>query len=498
MSRRRALSLPVAAVLLAAGVIAVNGATSAGASPSKVALWESIAVPSGLHPGAMALLTDGSVMVQDQGATQSGAPGWWLLTPNDKGSYADGSWRRVASLPAGYGPVSFASAVLPDGRFIVEGGEDNLGDTNAFTNRGAIYQPLTNRWTPVAPPKGRQWKTIGDAPGVVLADGTFMLGGSGNYTNATQALLDPGTLRWTITGTHKVENNEEEGFTLLPDDEVLAVGLEPKAGRAELYHPSTGKWTGAGTIPVPLTDQLEIGPQVLRPDGTVLVTGDTGHNAVFHVASGTWSKGPDFPLIDGRRPHSADGPAAVLPDGDVLIDASPGIYKPPSYFFVFNGTTLSRVTGPPNAATLESNWGYMLVLPTGQVLFNDRIGDLALYNGGGAAKAAWRPVVTSVTGTIAPNGTYPISGRQLNGVTEGASYGDDYQSATNYPLVRLTYSGSGRVVYARTFAMSSMAVTPDVASHASFQVPGDAPAGAASLVVVASGIASEPVAVTVS
>jgi hypothetical protein len=87
---------------------------------------------------------------------------------------------------------------------------------------------------------------------------------------------------------------------------------------------------------------------------------------------------------------------------------------------------------------------------------------------------------------------------QLNGLTQGASYGDDYQSATNYPLVRITYASTGRVVYARTFNMSSMAVTPNLASHAQFQVPPGAPAGKAALVVVANGISSAPITVTVS
>ena len=396
--------------------------------------------------------------------------------------------------------MSFASAVLPDGRVIIEGGEGNLGDSDAFTNRGAIYQPLTNRWTSVAPPAGGEWSTIGDAPAIVLANGSFMLGGSGNYTNRTQALLNPKTLTWTITGVGKVDDNEEAGFTLLPSGEVLTVGLRPKRGYAELYDPSTGSWTDAGTIPVPVVDPRgdEIGPQVLRPDGTLLMLGDTGQNAIYSVASRTWSPGPSFPFINGKQPHCADAPAAVLPDGDVLIDASPGFYHRPSSFFVFNGRTLKRVTAPPNAANLESNYGYMLVLPTGQILFNDRDGRMEVYNDGGSPSATWRPVIQKVPRRVAPGGTYSLAGLQLNGLTQGASYGDDYQSATNFPLVRITYAHTGRVFYARTFNMSSMAVTPKLASHAEFHVPGSMPLGKATLVVVANGIASAPITITVT
>jgi len=38
----------------------------------------------------------------------------------------NGTWLQLASLPPGYSPLYFASAVLPDGRLIVEGGEFNF------------------------------------------------------------------------------------------------------------------------------------------------------------------------------------------------------------------------------------------------------------------------------------------------------------------------------------------------------------------------------------
>ncbi|HWE24570.1 MAG TPA: hypothetical protein VG496_11600, partial [Myxococcales bacterium] len=41
------------------------------------------------------LLTDGTVLVQD-----AGFPDWWKLTPDASGSYVNGTWSQVASLPA--------------------------------------------------------------------------------------------------------------------------------------------------------------------------------------------------------------------------------------------------------------------------------------------------------------------------------------------------------------------------------------------------------------
>src|SRR5207249_3881859 len=106
-------------------------------------------------PGTALLLTDGAVMAQNNGGND-----WYRLTPDNNGSYVNGTWSQLASLPPGYSPLYFASAVLPDGRVIVEGGEFNffLPENNTL---GAIYDPQTDTWTSVAGPPG--WCCIGDA-----------------------------------------------------------------------------------------------------------------------------------------------------------------------------------------------------------------------------------------------------------------------------------------------------------------------------------------------
>jgi len=70
--------------------------------------------------------------------------------------------------------------------------------------------------------------------------------------------------------------------------------------------------------------------------------------------------------------------------------------------------------------------------------------------------------------------------------------------ATNYPLVRLRSEVNGKEYYCRTFDHSTMAVAtgPAIVST-NFKVPFDVPHGNADLVVIANGIASEPVDVTV-
>ena len=182
---------------------------------------------------AQLLLTDGSVLVNDVFNTFTAAPfvasgNIWKLTPDLCGSYVNGTWSQIASLPDGYKPLFYASAVLPDGRVIFEGGEYNYPlEFAVWTSLGAIYDPFSNTWALVNPPPfftntfGPPPKLpIGDAASVVLADGTFMLA---NALSGQAALLDSKTLTWTPTGAGKLATNNEEGWTLLPDGTVLTV-----------------------------------------------------------------------------------------------------------------------------------------------------------------------------------------------------------------------------------------------------------------------------------
>jgi hypothetical protein len=450
--------------------------------------WQRLANLPSFSTDTSLLLTDGRVAVHSASSSI-----WWSLTPDVNGSYLNGTWKELASLPVGYGPLYFASAVLPDGRLIVEGGEYNLG-LQVWTNLGAIYDPLADVWTSVAPPAG--WSNIGDAEGVVLANGTFMLA---NSLTSQQALLDASKLTWTPTGSGKADGNDEEGWNLLPSGKVVTVDAVDVLG-SELYDPTTGSWTSAGSTVVSLVDVAseEIGPAVLQPSGNLFATGGSGHTAQYSPVAGTWSAGPDFPAVAGGQLDVADGPAACLPNGRVLVAASPGVFLSDTHYFEFDGAALHEVARPPNASSLSSFQARLLVLPTGQILEVDGSTDVEVYTPTGAPSAAWEPTITNVASTITRGSTFVVRGTQFNGLSQGAAYGDDAQEATNYPLVRITNTGTGHVFYARTHGHSTMAVaTGSAIVSTSFDVPAGAEVGASQLAVVANGIASSPVAVTV-
>jgi hypothetical protein len=467
------------------------------------------------------LLTDGTVIAH---VSCSGT--WWRLTPDSSGSYVNGTWSTIASLPSGYTPRFFGSAVLTDGKVVVEGGEYNSGCSAVWTNLGAIYDPAANTWTSVSPPSG--WSTIGDAQAIVLTNGTYM---QANCCTTLAALLNEGSLSWSSTGSGKHDSYDEEGWTLLPSGKLLTVDayVYTTCGQgSEMYDPSTGAWSSAGNVGVQLADcsnpgnspSYEMGPQVLRPDGTVVAFGGTlcsdaansscasgalsttTYTGIYNSGSGSWSVGPAIPAVSGRNYSLADAPAALLPNGNILVAASPNYqgFVTPTHFFEFNtSNTIAQVNDPTDYASFTAfEWNF-LELPTGQIMAVETDGsNVWYYNPSGSYSSSWQPVISSLSSTTLSAGTtYQISGAQLNGLSQGAAYGDDVQAATNYPIVRITNNGTGHVFFAKTTGFSTTSVASGQASTANFKVPSSIENGASQLVAIANGIPSSPVSVTV-
>ena len=440
-------------------------------------------------------MTDGTVI--GQGSQEQD---FWKLTPDNTGSYVNGTWTQVASLASNYDPDAAASAVLADGRLLFEGGEYNFGNFD-LTNLGAIYDPIANTWTPMpAPPK---WAFIGDSPSVVLPNGWYFIG---NKLVKNVAVLNPKTMKWQQgIAPGKSDFNAEEGYTLMPDGSILTLDVQ-NAPNTERFIPAQKKWVSAGQTPQDLHSPSpfgclpygpngqycyyppgEIGPAILRPDGTVFATGSyttdgsPAHTAIYTPGkdisdTGNWTKGPDFP--DGD--DAGDSFGALLPNGDVLIEGESG------QLYVFDGTNFTA--GPFGG-------GSLMVLPTGQVL----IGGSEVYNPAGQYQASWAPSITNCPSAVTRGSSYKISGTQFNGLSQANAFGDEYQTATNYPLVRITNTASGHVFYARTHDHSSMGVaTGSKTVSTTFDVPTSMETGASTLVVVANGIPSVAVNVTVN
>jgi hypothetical protein len=493
--------------------------------PASSAFWTKIKTLPSVSVGAMLLLTDGRVLVHSE-PNCSGCTGnyqsWYTLTPDNTGSYINGTWAQVASLPGTYAPLFFGSAVLPDGKVVVTGGEYNCPHSSCsglWQSLGAIYDPAANTWTAtIAPTKSN----IGDAESVVLPNGTWMLAeccaiAFGDAAFPTYYSFNESTLAFTNLASStdgKNDDFDEEGWTLLPNNLILTVDAYTSntvltGTNSETYNSTTNAWSTAGSTIKQLWDSncdkgggsFEVGPAILRPDGTVFYTGaskcEAGHTAVYSYLTDTWTAGPDFPNKDAAN----DAPAALEITGDVIVEASAfsGTFSAPANFYEWNGTTLTGIANPPNASSEPSFVGHLLVLPNGQIMYTDFTTDVEFLTSAGTFSSAWQPTISAVAGNLVPGSTNnAISGTQFNGLSQANAYGDDFQDATNYPLVQIVNNGTGHVFFAKTHGHSTMAVaTGSTTVSTSFDVPAGIETGASSLYVIANGIPSAAVAVTV-
>jgi hypothetical protein len=502
----------------------------------------------------MLLLTDGSVLIH--GAWEGGAfypvnaDLWFRLTPGDDGRYESGTWTSGGQMQ--YARQFFASGVMRDGRVFVIGGEysDDPATPSFFPGSpyddawsGEIYDPQAPvddpglAWSPINKPGAFEF-VRGDCNGSVLADGRVLLGGisppvpPSGWSKLT-AIWDPSVNKWVQAGlgfgtagpSDKEDPFQNETFCLLPDGSVLAPAVRDTPG-AQRYVPSLDQWVPCEDSPVPLAvttvqgpqgpvAPYKTGPMILLPSGAAFAIGGTGLTALYTppgnpAGKGSWTPGPTFPQITGGilpTLTALGAPACLLPSGKVVCMAGTmsqdgaGSVAPVllEYDPASTATTLPLLDVQPDLPDLPDGnftWQYfMLLLPTGQILLSTKTSTLLLYTPDPATSApqdAWRPADISVPSEMYLGHSYPLSGTQLNGLSQAVCYGADGGMATNYPIVQLT-SQAGRVAYARSHDFSTMGVaTGATVQSCTIDIPSDLAPGEWDLVVIANGIPSEP------
>jgi hypothetical protein len=519
-----------------------------------------------LNPDTMLLLTDGSIAVQDYAQSD-----WWRLVPDQFGHYLDGTWVPMGNMTvqttgtcattpntagAGkgtgyygcpYAPYDYASAVLMDGRLVVTGGEYIYdAATNYYsaeTTEGSIWNWQTNSWATVTPPSG--WTRIGDADSLVLANGQYILARNSGGTTGSVAIMTPeggvgnfGPTTWTnLSPSGKADGNSEENWVLLPDGTVWTLDISKEPG-SERYIPpylnvggdmTNGQWISAGPEPASIGVTVyksgsEDGANVLLPNGNVFaISGNPaasggGINALFSppptqyppsTATGSWAAAPNYPTTTSPL-TDCDGPASVMPNGNVFFTGSPGCYDAPSEYFeyVSGNPNLVQVISPydpvlgaPVATVIASYYSRFIVLPDGNMLYSNDDGfETYIFTpNNNTPNPAWAPAITSYPTTVSPGTTnYVVAGTQFNGVTGSGYYGDDEANASNYPVVNFTNGTTGHVQYGRTHDHSSMGVQTGATIVSTYvDTPANLECGSASMVVIANGISSPSVPVTV-
>jgi hypothetical protein len=182
---------------------------------------------------------------------------------------------------------------------------------------------------------------------------------------------------------------------------------------------------------------------------------------------------------------------AMLPDGKVLLAVDHPEYNGPTNVYEFDPSTNTFTNVNPSVSGFFLNGpcftDRMLMLPNGQVLFTTGGNRLAVYTPAGSPSASWTSAATSIRSFVGGT-TFTLTGTQLNGISQGASYGDDAEMDTNYPIVQYRPVPSSTVSYARTANWNSTDLaTGTVPVTVQFTVPGR---GIYLLNAIANGIAS--------
>jgi hypothetical protein len=211
------------------------------------------------------------------------------------------------------------------------------------------------------------------------------------------------------------------------------------------------------------------------PPGTVITSIDSRHQ--IHISANAAAAAQQISLVFG------------------------GVFSSPTELFDFDPQegTISPVSPPlndPNLPTFPAFVTRMLVLPNGQVLFNDGLGNrLYAYTPRGSTNPAYLPVIENVE--RGENGVFTLTGRQLNGPSDASAYGDDSQSNENFPIVRLQDS-NGLVFYCRSRDWTSTNVGSIPHESVKFTLNSAVTPGVYQLIVSAGGVSSSPVAFRVS
>jgi hypothetical protein len=360
-----------------------------------------------------------------------------------------------------------------------------------------IYNPVTGMWSGISPSDGTAFGTIpqlsspqlGDELGPIirLQDGRILVIGATQHT----ALYDPSTNTWaagpdiagTLTNSQGTVTapfgSDDAPAAIVPNGHVI---FAADAGPAQVS--TTGSITTASPLitDIPSTAGLQVGWSVSGtgvPSNTTIKSVDSASQVTM--------------TANATSTHIAE----TIRFG--------GTFSKPTQLFDFDPTTnsISGLTPAIPDTNLPNMGAYptrMLMLPTGQMMFSDSSRQPWVYTPDGTANPALRPAINGLT--YKGGGNFTLTGKQLNGQSAGAAYGDDDQMDTNYPLVRFTATdGSGHVYYGKTTNWSSLAVGGGLTATQTVNVtlnPGLTAPGTYAMTVVGAGIASFPVFVNIT
>lgn len=234
------------------------------------------------------------------------AVGLAVVTPAQALGQASGRFTNTGSMNT---PRAFHTAtLLNNGQVLVAGGlcgngGKGPGDTPNVLASAELYNPSTGTWTAtgsMTTPRYNHTATLLANGQVLVMGGVNVDGGSGSALSLASAeLYNPSTGTWSPTGSMTVAL-VGPAATLLQSGEALVAGgtaitecgsgctEDDPTAVAQIYNPSTGKFTATGSMTYARGDtQL-----TLLQDGEALIAGsDDGFDTPANCTSELFSNG---------------------------------------------------------------------------------------------------------------------------------------------------------------------------------------------------------------
>ncbi len=214
------------------------------------------------------------------------------------------TWSTTTSLPETR--FAHSASLLPNGRVLIAGGI--VG--SEISSSALLFDPATHQWLPTLP------ATFAHAQqtAIDLEGGHILL--TGGY--GAPETYDTGSSQWSATAgtvhrSHPVVMELRDGSVLMAGG--VSTG-ERDLRSASVYHPTTGRWTGTGSLHTARNQAAA----ALLPNGGVLVAG--GEQVTVHVLRSAEIFDPVTNTWNRAAPMRTARDAAVtlpLQDGTSMI-----------------------------------------------------------------------------------------------------------------------------------------------------------------------------------
>jgi hypothetical protein len=420
--------------------------------PGIFSVWEPLANQSPSPSGIQLMVqgTDGSILVQAyDGQT------WMKLTPDEKGSYINGTWSTLASEPVAR--LYFASQIMPDGKLFVAGGEySGPGLLPNWSNTGEIYDPLANSWKIITPYPNQPGcpyiyyvsgnTTSGSAQitgiypyttGLFSGEGVF---GFGIPNGATIVSIDSPTeitISAAATQTSTADTIVLSAYyeltgclgddpsTLLSSNDILVGDLVNS--NTYIYDAATNSWSPSGTKVYPDSSDEEGWARtseetIVNYDLFYSIATNGAYAEKYNPATGTWTGiSPSDGTAKGTIPQLSSttlgyelGPALRLQDGRIFeIGATQynALYNPATNTWEPAPETIGALNGIPSPFGADDAPG--AILPNGHVVFAADSGASGFTSSGNITTGS--AVITGIPSTAILQVGWPVSGAGIPG-----------------------------------------------------------------------------------